>query len=311
MSTSQSELMNRFKGCFYGLAVGDALGGPLEFKRRSDTRPIVTEMVENKNFDLPPGSWSDDTSMMICIAESLTVTGRGEQDRVDQLERFTRWWREGHNSVNGHCFDIGSTVKTALRRFKFFKNPVALTDDEMFQGNGSLMRLAPVPMMFWNDTERAGVESALSSETTHANSLCKDICKLFGKMVARGLQGLSKNEILATDSDKMSEYDPMLAPVFEGAYRGKTRDEIHSDSWVIHTIETVLWAFSTTETFEEGLVRIVNLAEDADTNGAIYGMLAGAYYGYDAIPRRWLDALQRPDILDEVYVPFIEKVICE
>jgi ADP-ribosyl-[dinitrogen reductase] hydrolase len=130
-------------------------------------------------------------------------------------------------------------------------------------------------------------------------------------MVARGLQGLTKNEILTTDSDKISEYDPMLAPVLEGAYREKTRDEIHSDSWVIHTIETVLWAFSTTETFEEGLVRIVNLAEDADTNGAIYGMLAGAYYGYDTIPRRWLDALQRPDILDEVYVPFIETVICE
>lgn len=302
-----SSHINRLKGTFYGLIVGDALGGPLEFKDR-DTHPLLTEMVENNNFDLPPGSWSDDTSMMLCIAESLIITGRGEQDRVDQLNLFTEWWRNGYNSVNGECFDIGGTVKTALRRFKFYKEPVALTDDEMFQGNGSLMRLAPVPMMFWQDVDRAGAESALSSETTHANSLCKDICKLFGKMVARAIQGVNKEEILATDRTS-TEYDALLVPILEQAYRRKRRDEIQSSGWALHAIESVLWAFATTETFEDGLVLVINLAGDADTNGAIYGMLAGAYYGYDAIPSRWLNALQRPDMIDMVYLPFIEKIM--
>lgn len=302
-------MLTRQKGCFYGLIVGDALGGPLEFKDR-DTRPLLTEMAEIKHFDLPPGSWSDDTSMMLCIAESLTVSGRGEQDRVDQLNRFTEWWRNGHNSVNGECFDIGGTVKTALRRFKFYKEPVALTDDEMFQGNGSLMRLAPVPMMFWYDVERAGIESALSSETTHANSLCKDICKLFGKMVAHAIQGVNKERILATDRTS-TEYDALLVPILEQAYRSKRRDEIQSSGWALHTIETVLWAFANTDNFEDGLILVINLAGDADTNGAIYGMLAGAHYGYDAIPPRWLGDLQRPDMIERVYVPFIEKVMSE
>ena len=301
--------INRLKGTFYGLIVGDALGGPLEFKDR-DTRPLLTEMAEIKHFDLPPGSWSDDTSMMLCIAESLTITGKGEQDRVDQLNRFTEWWRNGYNSVNGECFDIGGTVKTALRRFKFFKEPVALTDDEMFQGNGSLMRLAPVPMMFWYDVERAGIESALSSETTHANSLCKDICKLFGKMVARAIQGVNKEEILATDRTS-TEYDALLVPILEQAYRSKRRDEIQSSGWALHTIETVLWAFANTDNFEDGLILVINLAGDADTNGAIYGMIAGAHYGYDAIPQRWVGDLQRPDMIERVYVPFIERVMSE
>jgi ADP-ribosyl-[dinitrogen reductase] hydrolase len=170
------------------------------------------------------------------------------------------------------------------------------------------MRLAPVPMMFWQDVERAGAESALSSETTHVNSLCKDICKLFGKMVARAIQGVSKEEILGTDRTS-TEYDALLVPILEQAYRSKRRDEIQSSGWVLHTIETVLWAFASTETFEDGLVLVINLAGDADTNGAIYGMLAGAHYGYDAIPPRWLNSLQRPDMIERVYLLFIEKVI--
>lgn len=300
--------MNRHKGCFYGLAIGDALGSPLEFKKYNSERQIITNMEPTVHFSLPPGSWTDDTSMMLCLAESLIESGLGPQNRIDQLDKYTLWWREGHNSVNGKCFDIGGTVKTALRRFKFYREEVALTDDEMFQGNGSLMRLAPIPMLFWRDSERAGIESSLSSETTHANIVCKDVCKLFGKMVACALQGASKEQILSIDRERYTIYDSAIHHILNQSYITKTKDMLHSDSWIVHTIETVLWTFANFNTFEDGLISIINMCGDADTNGAIYGMLAGAYYGYDAIPLRWLEGLQRRDVLDNIFTKFIPLI---
>lgn len=297
--------IDRHRGCFYGLVVGDALGAPREFKER-DKYAEITDMSPVLHFDLSAGSWTDDTSMMLCLAESLTRSGRGPQNRLDQLDTYTRWWREGHNSVNGRCFDIGGTVKTALRAYKFKRNEVAITDDEMFQGNGSLMRLAPIPMMFWHDEVHAGLESALSSETTHANNVCKDACRLFGIMVARALQGKGKEEIIDfKECEGEYEYAKELLPIIRQKYRVKRREDVESSSWILHTLDAVLWAFMRTESFEEGLVLVVNLCGDADTNGAIYGMLAGAHYGFSAIPLRWLDGLQNREKIDGVFEGFI------
>jgi ADP-ribosyl-[dinitrogen reductase] hydrolase len=137
--------MQRYRGSLLGLAVGDALGTTLEFKPPG-TFPPLTDMVGGGPFHLEPGQWTDDTSMALCLAESLIE--RQGFDPVDQLERYLRWYRQGHLSSNGRCFDIGTTVQTALHRFEHTHKPYCGPTDPMSAGNGSLMRLAPVPLAY-------------------------------------------------------------------------------------------------------------------------------------------------------------------
>lgn len=142
MTDLMTGLRDRFVGCLLGLAVGDALGTTLEFKSPGTFAPI-NGMVGGGPFDLKPGEWTDDTSMALCLAESLIE--RPTFDPIDQLGRYVRWWREGYLSSNGVCFDIGSTVRSALTRFKQTPEPYCSSTDPNTAGNGSLMRLAPVP----------------------------------------------------------------------------------------------------------------------------------------------------------------------
>ncbi|MBI5568201.1 MAG: ADP-ribosylglycohydrolase family protein [Chloroflexi bacterium] len=148
MAELMTGLRDRFVGCLLGLAVGDALGTTLEFKSPGTFAPI-DDMVGGGPFDLKPGEWTDDTSMALCVAESLIE--RPAFDPIDQLERYVRWWREGYLSSNGVCFDTGSTVRSALTRFKQTHDPYCDSTDPNTAGNGSLMRLAPVPMRYAKD----------------------------------------------------------------------------------------------------------------------------------------------------------------
>nr|HPL68310.1 ADP-ribosylglycohydrolase family protein [Smithellaceae bacterium] len=140
-----TEKLNRYRGCLLGLAVGDALGTALEFKPPGSFTPI-TDMIGGGPFNLKPGQWTDDTSMSLCLAESL-IECRGFNPR-DQMERYVRWWREGYLSSTGTCFDIGNTTRTALATFMKTGNPLSGPIDSYSAGNGSLMRLAPVPMFY-------------------------------------------------------------------------------------------------------------------------------------------------------------------
>src|SRR5574341_1380286 len=139
------EPIDRYRGCLLGLAVGDALGTTLEFKPPGSFDPIE-DMVGGGPFGLQPGEWTDDTSMALCLAESL-IERRGF-DPVDQLDRYVRWWREGHLSSNGRCFDIGTTTAAALLRFERTRELWCGAEDPRTAGNGSIMRLAPVPLFF-------------------------------------------------------------------------------------------------------------------------------------------------------------------
>jgi ADP-ribosylglycohydrolase len=258
------------------------------------------------NFGMPAGSWSDDTSMMLCLAESLTQTGYGPQNFDHQLQLYSKWLLEGHNTVAGKTFDAGGTTRGAIIHYKKTGATIAYTVDDMYQGNGSLMRLAPIGMMFWDDPDRAAEEAAASSVTTHANSLCAMSCKILARAIAVAIQGRPKAEVLAAAA--IPEYRKELIPIVMGKYVHKSRDEIHSDGWVAATLEAALWAFAKTSTFEDGAILAVNLAHDADTVGAVYGALAGAHYGFGNIPDRWLVDLKNKGLLEERYLA-LETVI--
>jgi len=293
--------LDRYRGTILGLAAGDALGTTLEFAGRGTFDPI-TDMVGGGPFNLKPGEWTDDTSMALCLAESL-ITCAGF-DPVDQLTRYVRWKREGHLSSTGRCFDIGNTVAAALARFEREGQPWPGSVDAFSAGNGSIMRLAPVPLFFARDPEVAIARAADSSRTTHGATEAVDACRYLAGLIVGALQGRSKDELLAplfTPVPDLWEREPLAPKIQEvaaGSFRSRTSDEIRGTGYVVESLEAALWAFAAGPTFREGALLAVNLGDDADTTGAVYGQLAGAHYGVDAIPETWRDSLALRDTLE-------------
>jgi ADP-ribosyl-[dinitrogen reductase] hydrolase len=294
--------LDRYRGCLLGLAAGDALGTTLEFERPGSFAPL-TDMVGGGPFGLKPGEWTDDTTMALCLAESL-VTKRAF-DPVHQLETYVRWYRHGHLSVKGRCFDIGTATRGALDRFTRTREPYCGETHPYSAGNGSLMRLAPAPLTFANDPAEAIRLAGESSRTTHAAPECIDACRYFAGLLLAAISGLSKREILNNDYEPAVNCflsQPLSAKVAEiaaGSFKVKEPPQIRGSGYVIHTLEAALWAFHTTDTFRDGALKVVNLGEDADTTGAVYGQIAGAYYGADGIPTEWREKLAMRELIEQ------------
>ncbi|MCZ8513096.1 ADP-ribosylglycohydrolase family protein [Paenibacillus filicis] len=293
--------IDRYRGCLLGLAAGDALGTTLEFRQPGSFGPIL-DMAGGGPFDLEPGQWTDDTSMALCLAESL-LHCEGFHPR-DQMQRYVRWYREGYLSSTGVCFDIGNTVRTALERFEKTSEPFSGPIQRMTAGNGSLMRLAPVPMAYAGKPQEAIVRSGDSSLTTHGAIVAVDACKYLGGLIVGALKGTEKSELLAPYYAPVSGYwervrlVPEIAEVAAGSFREKQPPAIEGTGYAAGSLEAALWAFDRSSSFEEGALLAVNLGDDADTTGAVYGQLAGAYYGVEAIPAHWRAQLSMLELLE-------------
>ena len=285
-------------GAVVGLAVGDALGTALEFKRPGSFTPI-DDMVGGGPFSLEPGFWTDDTSMALCLAESLAECAGF--DATDQMQRYLRWYHDGHWSSTGSCFDIGNTTREALVSFARTGDPVSGSTSALKAGNGSLMRLAPVPVYFRNDAERAIAFAAESSRTTHGAQTAVDACRYFAGLIMGALQGLPKQELLADRFHPIrgqwsrGELHPEIEEVAAGSFLHREPPQIRGTGFVVQSLEAALWAFARSDDFRTGALLAVNLGDDADTTGAIYGQLAGAHYGVEGIPAHWLAALAKRD----------------
>jgi len=286
--------LNRFRGCLLGLAVGDAIGTTVEFKPRGSF-PTVTDMVGGGPFHLKPGQWTDDTSMALCLATSL-IFNNGF-DPIDQMDRYWDWYQNGYLSSTGEFFDIGNTIREALERYKHTGNPFSGSTSPDMAGNGSLMRLAPVPMFYFPDLEKIIHFAGESSRTTHGALECLEACRLFAEMIFRAISGMSKDDILFSSTIKISS--PKIKEVASGEYRQKTTTEIQGTGYIVKSLEAALWCFYQTDTFESAILRATNLGDDADTTAAICGQIAGAYYGESEIPAKWLERLfMRTEITD-------------
>ena len=291
---SEAAQRDRFRGCLLGLAAGDALGTTLEFKRPGSFEPI-DDMVGGGPFRLQPGQWTDDTSMALCLATSLVECGGF--DATDQMQRYVRWWREGYWSSTGSWFDIGNTVSAALSRFVRHGDPYAGSTDPHSAGNGSLMRLAPVPMYFADDAAEAIAMAADSSRTTHQAQEAVDACRYFAGLLIGALQGVNKETLLSRGYcpvEGLWEHDPLaekIARVAAGSFKERNPPDIKGTGYVVDALEAALWAFHRSDGFREGALLAVNLGDDADTTGAIYGQIAGAHYGAESIPTTWREKL--------------------
>lgn len=281
------ELQSRFRGTLLGLACGDAVGTTVEFKPRGSFEP-VTDMVGGGPFRLPPGAWTDDTSMALCLATSL-VEKHGF-DPVDQMERYVNWNLDGYLSSVGRCFDIGMATRRALHKFMRSKDPFSGDPDPHTAGNGSIMRLAPIPMFFYFDREQAIAMSGESSRTTHGASECIEACKLFGGILHAAFSGASREDCLFGHGVEGLTCDSIRA-IAAGEYRSKQLNEIFGSGYVVKSLEAALWCFLKSRSFEESIIRATNLGDDADTTAAVCGQIAGAHYGEEGIPAKWLKRL--------------------
>jgi ADP-ribosyl-[dinitrogen reductase] hydrolase len=286
--------IERYRGSLLGLAAGDALGTTLEFQPPGSFAP-VRDMVGGGPFRLAPGQWTDDTSMALCLAESLVE--RQGFDPADQLMRYLRWYREGYWSSTGQCFDIGGTVRAALQRFEKTHEPYPGSTDPGSAGNGSIMRLAPVPLFFASRPLEAIEKAAESSRTTHGAAAAVDACRYLGALLVGAVNGADKTDLLAERYTPVPEYwegQPLVAEIDEiaaGSFKRRNPPEIQGTGYVVKSLEAALWAFYHSRSFEEGCLLAVNLGDDADTTGAVYGQLAGAVYGEGDIPQSWRSRL--------------------
>jgi ADP-ribosyl-[dinitrogen reductase] hydrolase len=262
-------LADRALGALVGLAVGDAVGTTLEFCLR-DTYPPLTDMVGGGPFRMPPGGWTDDTSMALGLADSLVELGRF--DGADVMRRWLCWMEQGAYSHTGTCFDIGNQTAAALRRFQRDGSFPQPTDAA---GNGAIMRLAPVVLFALREPpeRRRAVAAELAvrqARLTHNSAEAAE--------TAEAMAGFLHDLLHGAGPEVLGEV-------------AATRNLVRSGGYVLETWDAARWATATTGSFREAVLAAANLGEDADTTAAVAGQIAGAMYGYAGIPSMWRERL--------------------
>lgn len=288
---TNAQIKDRQKGCFYGLAIGDALGAAVEFKMPG-TFPHVIGYRGLGPHNLDAGQWTDDTSMALALADSLA----GGFNKETQLDNYIAWYKQGKYGVNGFCFDIGNNTREALNRY-IRTDELEAIDDPRKSGNGSIMRLAPVPIVYHLSYELTQRYSARSSSTTHNSEMCKSACAFMGVVLAGLIRGETKETVLDPSWEPTAniKLEPSVRKVANGSYKS---GKVIGSGFVVESLEASLWAFWSGQSFEEVVLRAVNLGNDSDTTGAIAGQFAGALYGYSSIPKDLIDGLARKDLID-------------
>lgn len=286
---------DRYLGALFGLAVGDTLGAQHEFRER-DKYTITDMPTEELRHGLPPNHFTDDTSMALCLADSL-INCQGFKP-ADQMYRYFRWYDDGFMSPLGYAYGIGRTVHHAMQRFIDTADAFSGSTDPATAGNGSIMRLAPVPMLYRLMPEQAIHYAAESSRTTHGAPDAVAGCKLFAYYLLAALEGETKAEILAAGRGVDGLSDPVRA-IALGSFVQLERAQVKSSGYVVDTLEAALWAFAHSSNFAEGALLAVNLGGDTDTIAAVYGQLAGAHYGIQGIPDHWHEPIVMHDVIHD------------
>jgi ADP-ribosyl-[dinitrogen reductase] hydrolase len=296
---------DRAIGALIGLAIGDALGAAVEFQPPDSFTPVTGYRAGGPH-GLAAGEWTDDTSMALALADSIVEVG---WDLDDQAQRYVHWWRSGEYSVNGRCFDIGITTSRSLTRFAAGEGAATSGDpSERAAGNGSIMRLAPVPTWLAHSYPKdAGVivqRSVESSLPTHRAPQALAACGYFGLVLAALISGEDRVEVLRPDWHGIqtvrsnADIHPAVDEVIAGSYQHRGPPEIVGSGYVVRSLEAALWAFAGADGFASAVLAAVNLGDDADTTGAVCGQLAGAYWGLSGIPMELLDGLVKRDIIE-------------
>ncbi|CAF1379176.1 unnamed protein product [Rotaria sordida] len=335
--TEEAKQLNCIQGSLLGLAVGDALGASVEFRPHQYlvVHP-VKKMQSGGTWGLKAGQWTDDTSMALCLASSLLTMKTF--DPYNQMVRYKWWYKHGFLSATGHCFDIGSTTRQSLdlfchRQKELMKvlslrnendvDKLSIIDVKSRQptfdvncskpgkaGNGALMRLAPVPLFYFRNPPLAVEYSGASARVTHGDKKAVDACRYYGALIVAAIRGepfenLTNKSFYTEHKDWFGSDDlhEEVLRIAAGSYQKNDGYDkgIRGKGYVIDALEAALWAFWKYKgSFKDGVLAAINLGDDTDTTAAIYGQLAGAYYGADNIPADWVDKLYAKELIRDI-----------
>jgi len=294
--------------------VGDALGAAVEFAAPNSFEP-VTGYRGGGPHGLNPGEFTDDTSLALALSDSIAKVG---WNLNDQAERYVQWMKHGKYSVNGRCFDIGITTAAALDRFLETKDARSSgMSDERSSGNGSIMRLAPVPIryhtLYPNNIAELARLAEESSITTHASDQCVSACRYMALVLSALIHGEDRSKVLSPTWAPLYELNaikplhPQIMTVANGSFREKQPPAIRGSGWVVQSLEAALWAFHDASSFEEAVLKAVALGNDADTTAAVAGQFAGAFWGESGISESLRRGLARYDMLNEALEGLMAK----
>lgn len=311
-------ILKEVKAILFGVAIGDALGVPVEFKsRQAISKNPVTDMIGYGTHNLPAGTWSDDSSLTFCLAEALT-----QEFNLNNIgQNFVRWYQENYWTPHGNVFDIGIATREAISRLEDGEKPeLAGGFEESDNGNGSLMRILPLVFYLLDKPikERFDITKKVSS-ITHGHFRSVIACFYYLEFALQILAGKDKFEIYQNLQTEISNHltsltiNPAEIAIFDRLLKGKLakldEDEIQSSGYVLHTLEASIWCLLTTDNYKEAVLKAVNLGSDTDTTGAVTGGLAGLLYGLDNIPKRWITQLARKEDIENLAERLFEKIV--
>lgn len=308
-----------FKSALFGVAIGDSLGVPVEFSPREKLlQDPITDMTGYGTYNLPPGTWSDDSSLTFCLAESL-CSGY-DTDHMGEL--FVKWYYQDYWTATGEVFDIGIGTRNALYKIKNgTKAELAGGREENDNGNGSLMRILPLVFAIKDlpIAERFERTKQVSS-ITHGHIRAVMACFYYLEFARQLIEGKSKFDIYedlqttlpsffkntGIESAEIAHFDRLL----KANIATLSELEIRSGGYVIETIEASIWCLLTTDNYKEAVLKSVNLGHDTDTTAAVTGGLAGLLYGFDEIPKEWVKKIAKREEIEELGER-LERVIFE
>lgn len=304
------------KGAIFGLAVADALGVPVEFESREKLQKNpVDKMLGYGSHAVPKGTWSDDTSMALCTLNS--IARKGKIDLVDNILEFSKWAEDGYMTPHGEMFDIGRTTLTSLRNYWKTKNVYTCGGKSDYDnGNGSLMRIIPVSLFnyFKNLSKKESIQNVHEvSALTHAHERSLVACGIYDFIVRELIklpEKSSVNNALNKALNYYADYKEIkhYKRIFDEKFIDTDISLIKSSGYVVDTLEAVVWCLLNTNNYKKCVLKAVNLGEDTDTVAAIAGGLAGILYGYDSIPKEWINTLVKKDMISKLCDEFVKGI---
>lgn len=309
------EKLDIIKGAIFGHAVADALGVPVEFKTRSVLKenPVI-DMREYGTHKQPRGTWSDDTSMTLCTLASIAEKGIVDED--DIMKRFGWWMDNNYMSPHGELFDIGYTTQNAIWQYLYGDRYPYGSSDEKSNGNGSLMRIIPVSL--YHHFKNQGQEKRAKdiddvSSLTHAHKRSVIGCGIYDFVIEEIIKNPCKESIKIGLDNAYSYYKSekeieAYKRLFKEDFKKLEDSEIKSTGYIVDTLESAIWCLLNTDSYEECVLMAVNLGDDTDTVGAIAGGLAGVLYGYNAIPKNWINELVKNEMIEKLCKDFINAL---
>ena len=312
---------NEIKSLLFGLAIGDALGVPVEFESREYLKENpVEDMIGYGTYNKPPGTFSDDSSLTFSLVESL-ING---YDLNGIAQNIVKWFEEGFWTADGEVFDIGETTRVSISNLQWEMDPfLSGLHDDCSNGNGSLMRIAPLAfiLMPLAIAKRFQITKEVSTIThNHVRSVIA--CFYFLEFLRLMLKNnLGKFEIY---HKLQMDFREFLDIFFEESVHWKEmqhfnrllkdnifelgENEINSSGYVIHTLEASIWCLMTTDNYHDAVLKAVNLGSDTDTTASVTGALAGLLYGYGEIPKEWVETLARSSDIDDLAIRFADSL---